>query len=55
MASSSYPGSKELSGTFSEIARTGVMYTSNNGRPPEEIYIEMPTANRSEASYPSSY
>ena len=48
-------GSNELSGTFSDIVRMGVMYSLNNGRPPEEIYIEMPTANRSEASYPSSY
>ena len=45
----------ELSGTFSDIVRMGVMYSLNNGRPPEETYIEMPTANRSEGSYPSSY
>lgn len=48
-------GSNELSGTFNDIARMGVMYMLNNGRPPEQIYIEMPTANRSESSYPSTY
>jgi len=50
-----FPGSKELSWTFDEIVRMGVMYSLNDGRPPEEISIEMPTANRSEASYPSAY
>jgi endo-cleaving rubber dioxygenase len=50
-----FPGSQDLSWTFDEIVRMGVMYSLNNGRPPEEIYIEMPTANRSEESYPSSY
>jgi hypothetical protein len=49
-----FPGSNELSGTFAEIVRMGVMYSLNNGRPPEEISIEMPTANRSEASYTST-
>lgn len=50
-----FPGSNQLSWTFDEIVRMGVMYSLNNGRPPEEIFIEMPTANRSDASYPSSY
>ena len=46
-----WQGSSEMAGIFSDFVRLGVMYGLNNGRPPEEIYIEMPTANRSEASY----
>ena len=46
-----YYGSSELSGMFNDMGRLGIMYVLNNGRPPEEISIEMPTANRSDASY----
>jgi hypothetical protein len=47
------PGSNKLYWTFDELLRLGVLWGANGG--PGPIYIEMPTANRSEASYPNGY
>lgn len=49
----SFPLSPQLYWTFDEILRQGTLFGLNGG--PGPIYIEMPTANRSEASYDSSY
>ena len=44
------PGVSSLFWAFDELLRLGVLTMVNEGSP-DEIYIEMPTANRSEASY----
>lgn len=46
------PASNQLYWTFDELLRLGVLWGVNGG--PGPIYIEMPTSNRSEASYPGS-
>lgn len=46
------PGASQLYWTFDEILRLGVLWGLNEG-PPSTIYIEVPTANRSEDSYSS--
>ena len=43
------PGTNRLFWTFDELLRLGVLWGLNGG--PGPIYIEMPTANRSEYSY----
>jgi hypothetical protein len=48
-----FPGSSQLYWTFDELLRLGVLWGTNGG--PGPIFIEMPTANRSEASYPEPY
>jgi len=48
------PLSNKLYWTFDELLRQGVLWGLNQG-PPSTIYIEMPTANRSESSYPTPY
>jgi hypothetical protein len=48
------PLSNKLYWTFDELLRQGVLWGLNEG-PPSTIYIEMPTVNRSEASYPTPY
>lgn len=48
-----FPGSSQLYWFFDEMLRQGVLWGLNEGRPPSTINIEMPTANRSESSYPS--
>jgi hypothetical protein len=47
------PGSERLYWTFDEMLRLGVLWGVNGG--PGPIFIEMPTANRSEASYDGGY
>jgi len=47
------PGANRIYWTFDELLRLGVLWGANAG--PGPIYIEMPTANRSEASYPNGY
>jgi hypothetical protein len=47
------PASNTLYWTLDEIVRRGFLFGVNGG--PGPIYIEMPTANRSESSYPSGY
>ena len=47
------PGSNRLFWTFDELLRLGTLWGLNGG--PGPIYIEVPTANRSEASYPEGY
>jgi hypothetical protein len=49
-----FPLSPTLYWTFDEMARQAVLWGLNEG-PPSTIYIEMPTANRSESSYPTPY
>lgn len=46
-----FPGSDTMYWTFDEMLRLAVLWGLNEG-PPSTIYIEMPTANRSEESYP---
>jgi hypothetical protein len=46
-----FPGSNELYWAFDELLRLAVLWATNDG--PGPIYIEIPTANRSEASYPA--
>ena len=45
-----FPGSNRVLWTFDELLRLGTLWGLNGG--PGPIYIEVPTANRSEASYP---
>jgi hypothetical protein len=47
------PGANRLFWTFDELLRLGTLWGLNGG--PGPIYIEVPTANRSEASYPDGY
>ena len=47
------PAANRLYWTFDELLRLGVLWGINGG--PGPIYIEMPTANRSEESYPDPY
>lgn len=47
------PGANRPYWTFDELLRLGVLWGANGG--PGPIYIEMPTANRSEASYGDAY
>jgi hypothetical protein len=47
------PGANRVYWTFDELLRLGVLWGTNGG--PGPIYIEMPTANRSEASYADGY
>jgi hypothetical protein len=49
-----FPGASQLYWTFDEILRMGVLWGIQEG-PPSSISIEMPTANRSEGSYPTPY
>ncbi len=48
-----FPGSADLYWTFDELLRLGVLWGLHGG--PGPIYIEMPTTNRPEDSYPASY
>jgi hypothetical protein len=48
-----FPGADRLYWTFDELLRLGVLWGLNGG--PGPIYIEMPTANRSEGSYAEPY
>lgn len=48
------PTADRLYWTFDELLRQAALWGLNEG-PPSQIYIEMPTANRAEASYPSPY
>ena len=48
-----FPGADSLYWTFDELLRLATLWGLNGG--PGPIYIEMPTANRSEASYPEPY
>jgi hypothetical protein len=48
------PLSGQVFWTADELLRLGVLIGLNEG-PPSTIYIEMPTANRSEESYPGGY
>jgi hypothetical protein len=47
------PGSNKLFWTFDELLRLGVLWGLHGG--PGPITIEVPTANRSEDSYPGAY
>lgn len=47
------PGANRVYWTFDEVLRLGVLWGANGG--PGPISIEMPTANRSEESYPTPY
>lgn len=47
------PGANRLLWTFDELLRLGVLWGTSGGLGP--IYIEVPTANRSETSYPHPY
>ena len=47
------PGASHLFWSFDELLRLGVLWGTHGG--PGPVYIEMATANRSEASYPRSY
>ena len=47
-----FPGSNRLYWSFDEMLRQGVLWGLQEG-PPSTIHIEMPTANRSEDSYPT--
>jgi hypothetical protein len=48
-----FSGANRLYWTFDELLRLAVLWGTNGG--PGPIYIEMPTANRSEESYPEPY
>jgi hypothetical protein len=48
-----FPGANRLYWTFDELLRLGTLWSLNGG--PGPIYIEMPTANRSEESYAETY
>jgi hypothetical protein len=48
-----FPGANRLYWSFDELLRLGVLWGAHGGVDP--IYIEMATANRSEASYPQPY
>lgn len=52
-AGASLPGANRLYWSFDELLRLGVLWGAHGG--PGPIYIEMATANRSEASYPTPY
>lgn len=47
------PGLNIAYWAFDEVLRMGLLWAMNEG-PSSQIYIEMPTANRSEGSYSSS-
>ena len=48
------PTSGELYWTFDELLRMGVLWGNHEG-PPSTLYIEMPTANRTESTHPTPY